>query len=78
MFQALLLQNSAMEQKKSRGKHSPEERGTEILERMEDLQNEGVQAAQQRTGAKLNKVSKITNCSILSLVVNLSNIFSFS
>ena len=60
VFQALLLEDvSARQNKNARGKHSPEERGTEILERMEDLQNEGVDAAHQSTGAKLNKVSSI-------------------
>ena len=58
-LQALLLDDgSARQHKEGRGKYSPEERGTEILERMEDLQNEGVNAAHQSTGAKLNKVKR--------------------
>ncbi len=52
------MEDSRPGQQRTRvGKHSPEERGTEILERMEDLQYEGVQAAHSSTGAKLDKVS---------------------
>jgi hypothetical protein len=59
VFQALLLEErDARKQRKHGGKQSPEERGTEILERMEDLQNEGVKATHPSTGAKLNKVKR--------------------
>ena len=45
-------------------KHSPEERGTEVLERMEDLQHEGVNGPRSSAGAKLDKVS-FTKANIL-------------
>lgn len=60
-LQALLLDGGPGKRRTGAGKHSPEERGTEILERMEDLQYEGVKASQSLTGAKLNKSNRDGN-----------------
>lgn len=52
------MQDSTSErQRQAVGKYSPEERGTEILERMEDLKNEGVSDAQTSAGVKQDKAS---------------------
>ena len=52
-------------------KHSPEERGTEILERVEDLQQEGVSASRSSSaGAKLGKVSFKKAHSFIGFFIN--------
>ena len=54
----MLLEDRNPRHKKSGvGKHSPEDRGTDVLEKMEDLQHEGVNTSQPLTGAKHDRVS---------------------
>ncbi|XP_028404880.1 uncharacterized protein C8orf34-like isoform X2 [Dendronephthya gigantea] len=60
-LQALLLEDGPGKKRRSTKNSSPEERGTEIMERMEDLQNEGVNETPSLKGAKLDKLKRMGN-----------------